>query len=514
MEQHPLSVPAQRSNCLVQILVGASTCAAMLTAVSAASAQSATEDSFTVQRFNPAPGPRNFLTTRGVRTDGKMAWSGGFMANWGWKPYVVVSCESITTCDSSDAQNSEEVMVVENVATGDFMGSFTPIPRLQVGLRVPVTFVSGQGLTAQGEGDPDNLSAVGLGDIELEGKYRVIGEPTDPFVVGGGLFVTAPTGNATAKDKYIGDASLTAGARAIVDLAFGPLFVGANLIGIYRGEGRVGQTKLGPEFRYGVGVGYEISPLIRVIADGFGATKFSGDAGTNTLEADLGGRLHPLDTPIFITAGAGVGAIQGIGAPLLRAFAGVMYVAEGLDKDADGFEDSKDECPAAAEDKDGFQDQDGCPDVDNDDDSVPDTQDKCPDQAEDPDQFQDLDGCPDPDNDKDGVLDDKDQCADKAETKNGYKDEDGCPDELDSDQDGVPDNKDKCPKEAEDTDGFQDEDGCPDLDNDNDGIPDNGDECIDEPEDKNGVQDEDGCPDGEAAAPGAPAPAAPAPAKK
>jgi OmpA-OmpF porin, OOP family len=511
MEEHPLSDSGLRSNCLVHLLVGASTCAAVLVAAPTVSAQnSATGGTFTVQRFNPAPGPRNFLTTRGIRTDGQMAWSGSFVANWGWKPFVVVSR------DSTGDTPTEDVMVVENVATGDFMGSLTIIPKLQLGLRIPVTYVRGQGLTAQGEGDPNNLSAVGMGDVEVEGKYRLIGAPTDMFVLGGGVFVTAPTGNLTAKDKYIGDATVTAGARAIVDFNTGPLFAGANLIGVYRGEGRVGDTTMGPEFRYSLAVGYEISPLIRVIADGFGGTKFSGKAGTNTLEADLGARVHPLDTPVFITAGAGAGLIQGIGVPMLRAFAGFMYVAEGLDKDGDGIQDDKDQCPASAEDKDGFEDADGCPDVDNDDDSVPDAQDKCPSQAEDPDGFKDLDGCPDPDNDLDGVPDDKDQCADKPETKNGYKDDDGCPDELDSDQDGVPDTKDKCPKEAEDTDGFQDEDGCPDLDNDNDGIPDNGDECIDEPEDKDGDQDEDGCPDGEQPAAGAapaPAPAAPAPAK-
>ncbi|MEO8706810.1 MAG: OmpA family protein, partial [Kofleriaceae bacterium] len=49
---------------------------------------------------------------------------------------------------------------------------------------------------------------------------------------------------------------------------------------------------------------------------------------------------------------------------------------------------------------------------------------------EDKDGFQDEDGCPDPDNDNDGVLDGADKCPDKPETKNGYQDDDGCPDEI------------------------------------------------------------------------------------
>ncbi len=75
------------------------------------------------------------------------------------------------------------------------------------------------------------------------------------------------------------------------------------------------------------------------------------------------------------------------------------------DRDGDGIPDSKDQCPDLAEDKDGFQDQDGCPDYDNDNDGIPDTKDKCPNEAEDRDGFEDQDGCPDPDNDKDGICD-------------------------------------------------------------------------------------------------------------
>ena len=131
---------------------------------------------------------------------------------------------------------------------------------------------------------------------------------------------------------------------------------------------------------------------------------------------------------------------------------------------------------------------------DSDGDGIPDTDDRCPQEAEDYDGFQDQDGCPDLDNDGDGIPDVKDKCPDEAEDFDGFQDEDGCPD-LDNDGDGIPDVKDKCPNEAEDFDGFQDDDGCPDLDNDNDGIPDKDDKCPNEPETVNGYMDDDGCPD-------------------
>ena len=100
------------------------------------------------------------------------------------------------------------------------------------------------------------------------------------------------------------------------------------------------------------------------------------------------------------------------------------------DTDGDGILDSVDKCPKEPEDKDGFQDEDGCPDPDNDGDGILDKDDKCPNEAEDKDGFEDEDGCPDLDNDKDGIPDDKDKCPNEPETVNGYQDDDGCPDEI------------------------------------------------------------------------------------
>ncbi len=100
------------------------------------------------------------------------------------------------------------------------------------------------------------------------------------------------------------------------------------------------------------------------------------------------------------------------------------------DPDKDGILGDADKCPSEAEDKDGFEDDNGCPDADNDADGIADASDKCATEPEDKDNFQDDDGCPDPDNDNDGVADAGDKCADQPETRNGFEDEDGCPDEL------------------------------------------------------------------------------------
>jgi OOP family OmpA-OmpF porin len=128
--------------------------------------------------------------------------------------------------------------------------------------------------------------------------------------------------------------------------------------------------------------------------------------------------------------------------------AGAMAVAEPSpgDLDGDGVPDNVDQCPRVPEDRDGFQDEDGCPDPDNDGDGITDALDKCPNEPEDRDGFEDADGCPDPDNDGDGIPDALDKCPNEPEDKDGFEDADGCPD-PDNDKDGVPDVADKCPNE-------------------------------------------------------------------
>ena len=200
---------------------------------------------------------------------------------------------------------------------------------------------------------------------------------------------------------------------------------------------------------------------------------------------------------IFFQAGAGSSiplTTFAATSPEVRAVFAFGYAPLGLDSDVDGVLDRDDKCAGSREDKDGFEDEDGCLDPDNDGDRILDADDRCRDAAETVDGFKDDDGCPDLDDDKDGVPDEDDACRNDAEDKDGVDDADGCPD-LDDDGDGIPDVKDTCAKSAEDKDGYADEDGCPDLDDDGDGVPDATDACKGQLEDKDSFADDDGCPD-------------------
>jgi outer membrane protein OmpA-like peptidoglycan-associated protein len=65
---------------------------------------------------------------------------------------------------------------------------------------------------------------------------------------------------------------------------------------------------------------------------------------------------------------------------------------------------------------------------DADSDGIPDDQDSCPKVAEDVDGFEDFNGCPEADDDGDGLADAVDRCRQEAETLNSWEDDDGCPD--------------------------------------------------------------------------------------
>lgn len=136
----------------------------------------------------------------------------------------------------------------------------------------------------------------------------------------------------------------------------------------------------------------------------------------------------------------------------------VVVEAKPQDADGDGLLDADDKCPKEPEDKDSFEDSDGCPDTDNDSDGIIDGSDKCPLEAEDKDGFEDADGCPETDNDGDKIVDAADHCPMEPEDLDAFEDNDGCP-ERDNDKDSLDDLADKCPNQP----GPASTGGCPEV---------------------------------------------------
>jgi OOP family OmpA-OmpF porin len=476
--------------------------------------------SLDLRGFHPSTDPAASLYLEPTATPGHLKWN---VAAWASYAHRLVTV--------TDATGREVAVPVRNQFSMDYALGVGLGERLALGLSLPtVAYQEGTNEHLIGA----SLPHAALGDLRLNLKATLLpGGELGGFSVAALAAVTLPTGNARS---YAAEQAATGEVRLLSELRLIAIAVRASAGVKVRGAEQtfVGET-FGHELPWGFGLmlrpqalGIDEKGRWEWSLEGHGAVavtpKFASKAQSPAALA-LSARYTP--GAVSLIAGAEVPLDSAVGAANVRAVLGLGWAPRVHDQDGDGIPDEVDQCPELAEDKDGFEDSDGCPDFDNDDDGVPDDSDRCPTEKEDVDNFEDDDGCLDPDNDHDGILDAVDACPNEAGAASADPKQNGCP-ERDRDVDGIPDSRDKCPTRAEDRDAFQDEDGCPDPDNDGDhvldvddacpnvpgqersdpllnGCPspdrdgdtidDQDDKCPDQPENFNGFQDEDGCPE-------------------
>jgi outer membrane protein OmpA-like peptidoglycan-associated protein len=444
---------------------------------------------FDPQFFHPTPAQRvnpAGMYSADVLPDG--AFEIGVLAHYDSAPLVI-----------RNADSDRIYSIVGQQASLHIMGGFGLFNLLDLTADLPIIlYQSGDFIPPIPNFDVDASDAqVGVGDARLALKFQFF--TTHTAQTPGGVALAAIVEGFFP----IGDDSVFQGEdwRVAPRLSFDGVLSDGHRITLsagytYRQETQIAGLEVGPTFDWGAAVHFR-SQYVHVIPE------FRGSLVTTAedlaleeipMEANLTFRILPIEQ-LMIEAGGGMGLAQGFGAPEFRVMFGASWlqIPPG-DRDRDGIANPDDQCPDEPEDRDEFEDENGCPDPDNDQDQILDEPDECPNVAEDRDEHEDQDGCVDPDNDGDGILDTPDQCPNEREDADGFNDSDGCP-EPDNDEDGMIDSIDGCPIQAEDRDEFEDTDGCPEPDNDNDGFLDGDDRCPNDPEDRNGVHDDDGCPE-------------------
>ncbi|MGF1467485.1 MAG: thrombospondin type 3 repeat-containing protein [Sandaracinaceae bacterium] len=473
----------------VGLLLGA----ALLGAPQGALAQTETQQ-FSVLRFSPAPGARNYAAVDGAATPGHLTGTAGVVIDYAHDPFVILEAD----CDENGENcelTSTRSRIVRYTAVAHLLGTLTLFDRLQIGAVVPLALASGDPFSFISPAGPVELrggDAFAIADPRLHLKGNLFHDRDLGIGLAATFFVTFPTGQAFTDELFLGEPTPTFGGNAVFELTRGPFGLAANLGGVWRQNRDLFSTQVGPQLTYGFAARYDITPIVGLFAELTGASGLSDQVDENTLEWRAGGHLRYGDTEAYL--GAGTGLVRGVGVPSLRIVAGFRWAPVRTDTDGDGVVDGVDRCPTEPEDIDDWYDEDGCPEPDNDEDGLLDGEDPCPREAEDVDGVEDEDGCPDPDNDGDGIEDGYDGCPFEPEDVDGDRDTDGCPDN-DRDEDGIADPLDQCVDAAEDFDGFADADGCPEDDVDLDRVDDPQDLCPEEPEDLDGDRDEDGCPD-------------------
>jgi outer membrane protein OmpA-like peptidoglycan-associated protein len=413
----------------------------LVLAMGVASSATAQSTQIDLNQFRPAE-----LATDGFATSTPDAQG---HARFGFMVWMDYSDDAFVVEDATGTRTA----VVHQQLTGHLMLNIGLADRLVLFADVPYHFI-----LSEGDGAPA-LKGGNLGDFYFGARINFFGTRDDVFQIGTQATLTVNTASLASsgqdfagqvdKSPYLGgwfELLLNFNAGDFVRI---PLQVGYKL-------GTQGQLVppdlfVGNEFTYGGGVLIMLGQdQFMISAEAFGRTAANSTVDfwtkNETPVEVLGGFKWLPDFGFTLGVGGSAGVTKGYGAPDWRVFGMVGYTMPGEEKapdaDGDGIPDETDQCPNEPEDKDRFQDDDGCPDPDNDNDGILDVDDKCPNDPEDIDGFEDEDGCPDPDNDGDGILDVDDQCPNDP----GPPENNGCPD-PDRDGDGVPDRIDNCPDE-------------------------------------------------------------------
>lgn len=357
----------------------------------------ATQPAFSVERFTPAPGGATFL---GIEEPDVPAAGRWVVTSSTWVASRLIVLRALAT--GAEATVPVALRWGQEVAVARGLGS-----RFLIGAAAPTGLQWGDRLAGIGLSEKPLDPAV-QGDLRLHGRARIAGAPGAPGLAAAlALAITLPTGD---DGDFAGEAGWVLG----WGLRFGYRTDDVVVAGGVGVRVRTQEVVLlsparphGNELTASAGIAVRAAPLGRqlggsdrawVLAEVEGVRgddPGTGSRGPSPAEARLGVRL---DVAHCWSVGVGGGAgftPDEIGSPGYRLIAQVTFHQDSIrDRDHDGVRDGQDACWRAAEDRDGVDDWDGCPELDDDGDGILDAVDACPRQAEDLDGYRDADGCP------------------------------------------------------------------------------------------------------------------------
>ena len=365
--------------------------------------------SLDLRGYRPSTDPSAGLYIEPVSTPGHGEGNVGLSLSYAYSPVWL-----------REASTGEVFRVIEHQVTGDLIGNIGVWGRLSFGIGLP--FVLGQtGDTPNWRSEyalgRTNIPARAFGDVGFTTKVVLV-KPASNKLGGFGLALhnqfTVPTGDTAS---FLGEGHVTNTTRFLAELRF--LVVGLHVAGgvKLRKESErflCANVPTGPNdqcrqvfqhelpFSFGVSfrpqaLGIDSRGRWTFLLEGQGhqplypTSPFKRNTLMNALEMGGGARYAFGDA--YLMGGLAWGA-YGLGSGQVRAMLTLGYAPRVRDEDGDGIADEDDQCRELPEDRDGFEDQDGCPDGDNDNDGVPDSDDQCPKQKEDEDGVEDDDGCP------------------------------------------------------------------------------------------------------------------------
>ena len=202
------------------------------------------ETTVDAQLFQPAIGPRNFLTVDSTSVLEHKRLGFGLSVNYQRHPYQVYTQGAMPgTSNLIDYQWTSEL----NAAIGLF-------GKYQAGISIPFTlYLAGDEIDAMGMPRNFRLTESGIGDVRVEGKalLATLGEEEE-YTVGLVAGLSLPTGKSDSR-PYLGDKNVTGRIKGIFQAELGPVRAAANLGLLFRGTSQSFKTEVGHQLLYGVG---------------------------------------------------------------------------------------------------------------------------------------------------------------------------------------------------------------------------------------------------------------------
>lgn len=308
-------------------------------------------DEFDAQRFRPSLDSQTTMQVEDPQVT-QTGFGGGVWFNYAQDPLVYRSLDGA----------NEDIQLVGPLFTADAQLWYTYKP-FRLGVDIPV----------HAYGTDVGSSGASVGDIRIDGKYMLFDRVKSGYGLGFDARLSLPTGDSSS---WLGDGVPTV--QATVAGAIGKRAMADANIGFRSGPTRtLSSLTWGNRMTWGLGASLPLTPDLSAFTELDGeivlvANPDTVDAPSTRLPGEwrVGARYQILDRLQASLAG-GAGYSEGLGSPQFRIVAGITSappakpktVPMAGDMDRDGIPDAVDLCPDQAEDKNGKNDGDGCPDA-------------------------------------------------------------------------------------------------------------------------------------------------------
>ena len=309
------------------------------------------QDEFDAQRFRPSLDSRTTMQVEDPQVT-LTGFGGSVYFNYAQNPLVYRSLD----------QTFDDVQLIGPLFTVDTQFFYTWKP-IRVGVNVPV---SAYGSDLGGGGAT-------IGDLRIDAKYMVLNRVKSGIGLAVDARISLPTGD---QQNWLGDGAPTM--QATVAAGLGKKAMADVNLGFRSSPTRqLSNLSWGNRLTWGLGGSVPFTDDLSAFAELDGEIALVKntvvvDVPSSRLPAEwrVGARYRFLPRLSASLAGGG-GLTSGLGAPDFRIIAGVSTLPEPKreerpaigDMDRDGIPDTVDLCPDQAEDKNGKNDTDGCPDA-------------------------------------------------------------------------------------------------------------------------------------------------------